>query len=159
MPSGRFRLYRRIVPPEIQGLAFIGYFPTLACPVSFEIAAHWTAQYFTGDLKLPSTAEMDKEIEILENWARERLPESKDGIFTGPYQAHFINDLMGDMQLRINRTSNFITEYLGTFQPKRYANLAEELKQASKGNNKGFYLSGVHALIGMAVLGLLWLLS
>ena len=157
MPSGRFRLYRRIVPPEIRGLAFIGYFPTLACPISFEIAAHWTAQYFTGDLKLPSIPEMDKEIERLENWARERLPESRDGVFTGPYQAHFINDLMGDMKLRINRTSNFITEYLGTFQPKRYANLAEELKLAAEGRDKAFYLSGRQTLTGLLVLGLLWL--
>lgn len=158
-PSGRFRLYRRIAPPEIPGLAFVGYFPTLACPITFEIAAYWTAQYFNGALEMPAVADMDEEIRQREDWARARLPDTRDGIFTGPYQAHYINDLMGDMKLQINRTSNFITEYLGTFQPKRYANLAQEIKDAAEGRGKRFYFSGAHALTGFAVLCLLWIIS
>ncbi len=157
--DGRFRLYRRILPPEQQRLAFVGYFPTLACPISSEIAAHWTAECFSGDLQLPDVGAMDKEIEILEDWARERLPESPDGVFTGPYQCHYINDLMGDMNLSINRTSNFFSEYLATFEPKRYQNLAQEIDEAKRGSGaakRGFYLSGLHALAAIVIVALFW---
>jgi dimethylaniline monooxygenase (N-oxide forming) len=158
--NGRFRLYRRILPPEQQRLAFVGYFPTLACPISSEIAAHWTAQCFSGALQVPIAAEMDTEIKQLEDWARERLPSSPDGIFTGPYHSHYVNDLMGDMNMPVNRTSNFLTEYLGTFRPHRFATLTKDLEAASKGETKSFqrfYFSGVHALIGIASVTLAWL--
>jgi dimethylaniline monooxygenase (N-oxide forming) len=156
--SGRFRLFRRILPPEQQRLAFIGYFPTLSCPISSEIAAHWAAQCFSGALELPSTAEMDNEIVRLEDWARSRSPDSNDGIFTGPYHSHYVNDLMGDMNMQIDRTSNFITEYLGTFLPQRYASLGQELKDARDNNSAPqlrFYLSSLHAIAGVAALSLI----
>ena len=157
--SGRFRLFRRILPPEQQRLAFIGYFPTLSCPISSEIAAHWAAQCFSGALELPSTAEMDNEIVRLEDWARGRSPDSSDGIFTGPYHSHYVNDLMGDMNMQIDRTSNFITEYLGTFLPQRYASLGQELKDANDNSSppqSRFYLSSLHAIAGIASLTLIW---
>ncbi|MBT7952969.1 MAG: NAD(P)/FAD-dependent oxidoreductase [Gammaproteobacteria bacterium] len=159
--SARFRLYRRILPPEQQRLAFVGYFPTLACPISSEVAAHWTAQCFSGALSLPSLAGMDTEIERLEDWARERLPESPDGIFTGPYHTHYVSDLMGDMKMQVNRTSNFLTEYLGTFFPKRYASLEKDLQAARNGDFKStrhFYFSGLHALVGFASLTFVWII-
>ncbi|NKB36554.1 MAG: hypothetical protein GKR93_05190 [Gammaproteobacteria bacterium] len=158
--DGRFRLYRRILPPEQQRLAFVGYFPTLACPISSEIAAYWTAECFSGDLKIPSVAEMDEEIGVLEDWADERLPESPDGIFTGPYHCHYINDLLGDMNLSINRTNNFISEYLATFEPKRFRNLAQEIDESKRGSGaakRGFYFSGLHALAAMVIAGIFWI--
>jgi dimethylaniline monooxygenase (N-oxide forming) len=157
--NGRFRLHRRILPPEQKRLAFVGYFPTFACPISSEIAAHWTAQYFRGDLQLPTVAEMDTEIEKIEEWARGRIPDSKDGIFTGPYHAHYINDLMGDLDMQINRTSNFLTEYLGTFLPKRFATVGKDLQEARENNSqptRHFYFSSLHALAGLASLTLAW---
>jgi len=158
--SGRFRLFRRILPPEHQQLAFVGYFPTLACPISSEIVAHWTAQCFSGALDLPTVEGMDHEIKRLEDWARKRLPDSVDGIFTGPYHSHYVNDLMADMNMPINRTSNFFTEYLGTFFPKRYANLSEQLQEANENKNgprPDFYLSGLHTAAGVGALLLVWL--
>ncbi len=159
--SGRFHLFRRILPPEQQNLAFVGYFPTLSCPISSEIAAYWTAQCFSKAMPTPSVAEMENEIVRLEDWARERLPESVDGIFTGPYHSHYVNDLMGDMNMPINRTSNFFTEYLGTFLPGRYANLSQELQEAHNSNTTPqakFYLSGSYTMIGIVCLTLVWLL-
>ena len=157
--SGRFRLFRRILPPEQQRLAFVGYFPTLVCQVSSEVAAHWTAQCFNGALQLPTVAEMEREIERLEDWARERLPDSSDGIFTGPYQSHYNNDLMRDMNLQIDRTSNVLTEYMGSYLSKRYVTLGQELQEIR--NNKAtprrrFYFSSLHALAGIAGLTAVW---
>ena len=159
--SDRFRLFRRILPPVQQRLAFVGYFPTLACQLSSEVAAHWTAQCFNGALELPTVAEMDREIERLEDWAKERLPDSSDGIFTGPYQSHYINDLMCDMNMQIDRTSNFLTEYLGSYLSKRYATLGQELQEARENKSMSrsrFYFSSLHALAAILLVAALWLI-
>ncbi len=151
--NGRFHLYRRILPPGQQRLAFVGFFPTLTCPLSSEVGAHWAAQLFTGNMSLPSTEEMDQAIELLENWARERVPEQEDGVFTGPYIGHYVDELMRDMGMPTMRTSNFLKEYLGSFLPSRYATLGEELKAAREGRLKRrFYLGSLHVLAAVLIL-------
>ena len=158
--NGRFRLFRRILPPGQQRLAFIGFFPTLTCPLSSEIGAHWAAQYFSGNMTLPSIEEMDREIDRLENWAKERVPESEDGVFTGPYIAHYVDDLMRDMGLPTRRTGNFLHEYLGTFLPSRYGTIGQELKAARDGTLKRRpYLNSLHVLAVIIALGIIALLT
>ena len=155
--KGRFHLYRRILPPGQQRLAFVGFFPTLTCPLSSEVGAHWAAQLFSGNMSLPSTGEMDEAIERLENWARERVPEQEDGVFTGPYIGHYVDELMRDMNMPTRRTSNFLKEYLGSFLPSRYATLGEELKAAKEGRLKRrFYLGSLHVLVAIIVI---WIVS
>ena len=157
MKNGRFHLYRRILPPGQQRLAFVGFFPTLTCPLSSEVGAHWATQLFTGNMRLPSTAEMDREIERLEHWARERVPELEDGVFTGPYIGHYVDELMRDMGMPTMRTSNFLKEYFGSFLPSRYATLGQELKAARKGTLKQrFYLGSLHVLAAIVVI---WIVS
>ena len=152
--NGRFNLYRRITPPAQQRLAFVGFFPTLTCPLSSEVGAHWAAQLFAGNMSLPSEAEMSREISRLEGWASERVPELEDGVFTGPYIAHYVDELMRDMGLPTRRTGNFLQEYLGTFLPGRYATLGQELKSARAGTLKPrFYLSSLHVLLAVMVFG------
>ena len=151
--NGRFHLYRRILPPGQQRLAFVGFFPTLTCPLSSEVGAHWAAQLFTGNMTLPSTGEMDQAIERLEKWARERVPELEDGVFTGPYIGHYVDELMRDMNMPTMRTSNFLKEYLGSFLPSRYATLGQELKAAREGRLKRrFYLGSLHVLAAIVVI-------
>jgi len=158
--NGRFRLYRRILPPGQQKLAFIGFFPTLTCPLSSEVGAHWAVQCFSGNMTLPSVEEMEKEIGRLENWAKERVPESADGVFTGPYIAHYVDDLMRDMGLPTRRTGNFLREYLGTFLPSRYGTLGQELKAAREGTLKRrFYLGSLHVLAAIVAIGIIALVT
>ena len=158
--NGRFRLYRRILPPGQQKLAFIGFFPTLTCPLSSEVGAHWAVQCFSGNMTLPSVEEMEREIGRLENWAKERVPESADGVFTGPYIAHYVDDLMRDMGLPTRRTGNFLREYLGTFLPSRYGTLGQELKAAREGTLKRrFYLGSLHVLAAIVAIGIIALVT
>ena len=158
--NGRFHLYRRILPPRQQRLAFIGFFPTLTCPLSSEVSSHWAVQHVTGNMTLPSVEEMDREIDRLENWAKERLPESEDGVFTGPYIAHYVDELMRDMGMPTKRTGNFLREYLGTFLPSRYGTLGQELKANREGTRKRrFYINSLHALIAIVAIGIIALLS
>lgn len=158
--NGRFHLYRRILPPEQQRLAFVGFFPTLTCPLSSEVGAHWAAQLFAGNMTLPSTGEMDREIDRLESWAKERVPELEDGVFTGPYIAHYVDDLVRDMGLPTKRTGNFLKEYFGSFLPSRYGTLGQELKAAGEGTLKRrFYLSSLHVLVAIIAIGIIALVA
>ena len=151
--NGRFHLFRRILPPGQPRLAFVGFFPTLTCPLSSEVGAHWTAQFFSGNMTLPLAGEMDREIDRLENWAKERVPEAEDGVFTGPYIGHYVDDLMRDMGMPTRRTSNFLHEYLGTFLPSRYGALGQELKAAKEGSFKRRpYLGSLHVLAAIIVI-------
>ena len=157
--NGRFNLFRRILPPGQQRLAFIGFFPTLTCPLSSEVGAHWAAQYFSGNMTLPSIEEMDRDIDRLENWAKERVPEAKDGVFTGPYIAHYVDHLMRDMGLPTRRTGNFLHEYLGTFLPSRYGTLGQEIKAAREGTRKRRpYLGSLYLLVAIIAIGIIVLI-
>ena len=158
--NGRFHLFRRILLPGQPRLAFLGFFPTLTCPLSSEIGAYWTVQNFTGNMTLPPVEEMDRQIEQLENWAKQRVPESEDGIFTGPYISHYVDELMHDMGMPTQRTSNFLSEYLGTFLPSRYGTLGQELTAAREGTLKRRpYLSSLYLLVAIIAIGMIALVT
>lgn len=69
--NGHFHLYRYILPPRERRLGFVGYASSANCPLTSEIAAHWLSQCFRGDLDLPDTAEMEREIARVNRWTAE----------------------------------------------------------------------------------------
>ena len=147
--NGHFRLYRHILAPTEQRLGFVGYAASNAGPLTAEISAHWLSESFRGDLKLPSVEAMQAEIHRVSAWLSEALPARPHGYWLGPYLAHYIDDLVADMGLPTRRTSNFVTEHLGTFLPVRYRNLAEELRQKSTDDTRRrrpHYFGAGHAL-------------
>jgi cation diffusion facilitator CzcD-associated flavoprotein CzcO len=127
--DGCFRLYRHILPPAEQRLGFVGYASSTACQLTSEVAAHWLSQCFRGELSLPSTAEMEREISRVLEWASEVVPKCREGYFVGPFVAHYVDDLMRDMGLRRARTGNVVTEYFAPFWPRRYRDLQEERRR------------------------------
>jgi len=128
--DGCFRLYRHILPPLEQRLGFVGYASSTACQLTSEVAAHWLSQCFRGELSLPSTAEMEREISRVLEWASEVVPKCREGYFVGPFVAHYVDDLMRDMGLPRARTGSVLTEYLAPFWPRRYQGLKEERRRA-----------------------------
>ena len=78
----------------------------------------------------------------------------------GPYISHYVDELMRDMDLSTQRTSNFLSEYLGTFLPSRYGTLGEELKAAREGALKRRpYLSSLYLLVAIIVIGIIALVA
>jgi dimethylaniline monooxygenase (N-oxide forming) len=128
--DGRFHLFRSILPPTEPHLGFIGYASSTACQFTAEIAAHWLSQHFRGDMRLPSAAEMDGEIERVRRWMAVTFPARDQGYFIGAYIAHYADDLMRDMGLPLRRTSNVLSEYFGPFWPSRYSTVADERRHA-----------------------------
>lgn len=60
--DGWFQLYRHILPPGERHLGFVGYASSGNAPLTSEIAAHWLSQCFRGELSLPDTSDMEREI-------------------------------------------------------------------------------------------------
>jgi len=52
-PVAPYRLHRRMLPPHLPGLCFVGL---------VEIQVRWVASVLSGDTKLPDTRTMDTEI-------------------------------------------------------------------------------------------------
>ncbi len=129
-PDGYIRLFRQILPPMVQNLGFVGHASSFACQLTAEIGAHWLSEHFLGALELPSTDEMNREIDRVHAWADESLPNRGAEGFIGPYVSHYVDDLIRDMGLRVRRVHGFFGEYFGIFRASRYAGLSEERRDA-----------------------------
>jgi dimethylaniline monooxygenase (N-oxide forming) len=126
---GRMKLYRFILPPHEQRLGFIGYVASVACQLTSELGAHWLSQVFRGEMKLPSAPDMDAEIDRVEHWMSQVVPDRELGYFVLPCMAHYADELLSDMGIGITRKSNVFAEFLTPFWPARYATLAAERRQ------------------------------
>lgn len=128
--NGHFHLYRYILPPRERRLGFVGYASSANCPLTSEMAAHWLSQCFRGDLDLPDTAEMEREIARVNRWTAEVFRNRREGYFIGGYVSRYSDEFMRDMGMRTRRTGNPIAEYLASLWAERYSGLAEERRRA-----------------------------
>jgi hypothetical protein len=128
--NGHFTLYRHILPPTEPRLGFIGYASSIACQHISEISAHWLSQHYRRELRLPTIADMEGEIERVSAWQAEVFPAHPEGHFLGPYIAHHTDELLVDMGLPTRRMNNALAEYLAPYTPKRYKDLAAQRRAA-----------------------------
>ena len=71
-------LYRRVVPPGHPGLYFIGLLQPLGAIMPLaEAQSHWVAELITGEVALPSVAEMREQIAAYDAALRRRYVASK----------------------------------------------------------------------------------
>ena len=159
--DGAFRLYRMILPPDVPRLGFVGYNSSTACQLTSEIAAHWLAQCFRGELHLPGVAAMEEEIDGVHAWLAEVMPGRREGYFVGPYLTHYLDELVRDMGLSPRRTSNFLAEYVAPVWATRYRTLGEERRRVARGERARpvpFYLSAGHGLALATLAAAAWFL-
>jgi hypothetical protein len=76
--DNRVALYRRVVPPDRPGLYFIGLVQPLGSVMPLaEAQARWVADVITGQVTLPSPAEMRAEVAAYDAGLRKRFVASK----------------------------------------------------------------------------------
>jgi dimethylaniline monooxygenase (N-oxide forming) len=76
--DNRVALYRRVVPPDRPGLYFIGLVQPLGSIMPLaEAQAQWVADVITGQVTLPSPAEMRAEVAAYDAGLRKRFVASK----------------------------------------------------------------------------------
>lgn len=127
--KGWFQLYRNVLPVDVANLAFVGYNPSLFTPFTSELAAHYSAQYFKGQLPLPNAQAMKLEIALHQEWLLQRAPNNNAaGTCIIPYSFHHADELMRDMGLNPRRTRNPVKEFMTPFNPAIYQGLTAELQ-------------------------------
>jgi dimethylaniline monooxygenase (N-oxide forming) len=71
-------LYRRVVPPEVPGLWFVGLIQPLGAVMPLaEAQSHWVADLIEGRASLPTAAEMHEQIAAYDASVRRRYVASK----------------------------------------------------------------------------------
>ncbi|RYP90068.1 hypothetical protein DL770_003807 [Monosporascus sp. CRB-9-2] len=73
----KWRLYRRSIPVSLAGkgdrsLAILGQIHTIQTPLVSEVQSLWTILYLLGEIDLPDTDEMAKEVALWNAWTRKR---------------------------------------------------------------------------------------
>ncbi len=127
--EGVFRLFRNILPPDVPGLAFIGYNSSLYSQLTSEVGARWLAEHLRGGLRLPPAAEMHREIRERWEWIRAERPRgAAGGACIIPFTFHHLDDLLRDMGARTLRSRNPAAELLMPVNPALYAGLRAELE-------------------------------
>ncbi|MFD7866346.1 flavin-containing monooxygenase [Streptomyces sp. NPDC059783] len=125
--AGRLRLYRGIVPPGADRLAFVGFRQVFNNIMGAELTAHWLTRHFLSTLRTaPGEQEMYEAVDARLAWQERVLPGS-GGYDFGPYDIHCADELLHDMGLRSRRARNLPAEYLlpgGVAH--RYAGLSRE---------------------------------
>jgi dimethylaniline monooxygenase (N-oxide forming) len=128
-PKGWFQLYRNVLPPDVPNLSFVGYNPSLFTPFTSELAAHYSAQHFKGQLNLPDAKAMKLEIALHQKWLLQRAPNNHaSGTCVIPFSFHHADELMRDMGLPTQRTRNPIKEFMTPFDPAMYRGLTAQLQ-------------------------------
>ncbi|MBB4912894.1 flavin-containing monooxygenase [Actinophytocola algeriensis] len=106
--AGRVRLFRGIVAPGADRLAFSGFRQIFNNILGVELTAHWIAAHFRGSLRVaPDEDAVDARLA----WQERVLPGS-GGYDLGPYDIHSADELMHDMGLPSRRAGNPFAEHL-----------------------------------------------
>jgi len=119
-------LYKRILPPSVPGLAFIGSEAATIfnCTLS-GLQAEWLARVLAGDTELDLSEEtMAREVHAFRDFARSWMPAtaSRSGMVL-LHQLHYYDQLLEDMGENPSRKSNLVAEYMGSYYCRDYNNI------------------------------------
>jgi len=129
-PDGA-QLYRHLLHPRIPRLAFAGYNHGFLHVPTVEVATLWLCALLRGDLELPSSLEMDRQIEEVRAWKREHiLFEPSRSCATNTRFHQYLDVLLGDLGLDPRRKSNPIAELVAPYTAADYAGLVDEYERA-----------------------------
>lgn len=145
--SENFNLYRRIVPIDVPNIAFAGFSYSYTHWMTTEVASHWISDYFKGYSLLPHRDEMKKEIMTMNKFCRESFGKTAAHVqyrWLEPIEIY-----LKDMNLPLQRTSNWWTEHFTVYRPNRFKRLHEERRARDLGRepSKKFYLSFLHCVL------------
>lgn len=119
-------LYRSIVPVDVENLAFVGSeTATISNIGTAAIQSEWLVKMLKGEMKLPSKAEMEAEVEVHKKFSREWMPETTArAALVLLHQTHYHDQLCKDMKVAHRRKGlNVVAELFAPYTPADYASL------------------------------------
>lgn len=121
-------LYRKIVPPQVEGLFFCGSESTFIYNIcGSALQAEWIARVLQGEIALPSKDVMQNEVERSKLWARSWIPEhGQRSNQVMLHQIHAWDDLLRDMGVNPKRKSNRLAEFFMPYLPRDYNGIIKQ---------------------------------
>jgi dimethylaniline monooxygenase (N-oxide forming) len=123
-------LYRHILQPKLPNLAFVGRATSFLSVLTFCLQARWLAELITGRVKLPSQADMLKEINGIKAWKRSTMPFSPArGARILLYGQNYHDELLGDFgadPLRKRGIFAPLKELFAPYESRDYQSIAAD---------------------------------
>ena len=121
------QLYRHLIHPHVEGVAFAGYNHGFMHVPSAEIGALWTAATWRGELVLPPAAEMERAVEHIRAWKRAHIhfePSRSCAVNTRFQQ--YLDILLLDLGLSpYRKLPNPLAEVFGRYGAGDYAGIVD----------------------------------
>ena len=113
-------LYRYIVPPRVQNLAFIGKVAAISNISAYGVQAEWLARHLANGT-MPDTQTMEQEVEARKQWARSWMPATPArASLVLLHQIQYYDRMMQDMGEKTARKGNPLAEYLMPYLSRDY---------------------------------------
>ena len=126
------QLYRHMLHPRIPRLAFAGFNHGYMHVPSVEVGTQWLCAYISGELELPSTEEMEKSIETIQNWKRANIKfENARACAISTRFQQYIDILLKELQVSpYRKLPNPFAELFSRYGVSDYQGIYEEYEQA-----------------------------
>ena len=89
------------------------------------MAANWLAEYVDGNIQLPAQHIIDEEYALISKWKQDVRPIAKEfsGLCVAPFNFQHLDQLLKDMGLKTQASSNVLYEFFKPINPKDYQKL------------------------------------
>ena len=111
-------LYRQMIHPQIQRLAFVGYAATIASVLTYNLQARWLADVLDGRHRLPTKELMQTDIAAQRAWKQESMPFSRGrAARLLLHMLHYHDDLLVDLCISPLRKTGWLAPFKEVFAP------------------------------------------
>ncbi|MEJ2869874.1 NAD(P)/FAD-dependent oxidoreductase [Actinomycetospora sp. OC33-EN08] len=124
---GNYRLYRQILPVDVEDLSFAGYNSSFFSPLNAEMAAVWIAARLAGRLALPEKEAMRAHVDAQVAF----MDDATDGHHCRgtkiiPFSLHNVDEVLGDLDLQIPARVR-AAQWLNPVDPAAYRDVTPRL--------------------------------
>lgn len=121
-------LYRHIIHPDIDNMAFIGRAATFSNSLTSHLASVWLINLLKGKFELPDREKMLEEIESIKRWKRSFMPDiSSRSTVIKLHMVHYHDELLSDASINPRRKANKFAEWLQDYRPRDYRDVLADI--------------------------------
>lgn len=111
-------LYRQMVHPDVENLAFVGYASTIMSVLTYNLQARWLAGLIEARHQLPADADMHRNIDAQRAWKRRSMPFSKGrAARLLLHMQHYHDELLEDLGVSPLRKTGLFAPFKEVFAP------------------------------------------
>ena len=129
--SDGVQLYRHMLHPRVERLAFAGFNHNPFHIPGVEVAMTWLGAMLEGSIVLPSADEMEKSTHKVRDWKRANtIFEPTRSYWVSNRFHQYLDVLLMEMGVKPTRKSNPLSEFFGAYAPEDYAGVFDEYRKA-----------------------------